>query len=270
VLRYWHLRRLEPPGPLVDNMAWDSSFREAGLDELCALVGHYVHTTPLAVRPPLELSHVIERALDDARQVRLWTTTACAARQYRAPRCNQYDIPATALWPEMPLRLRGGGWRKGSHARYQYLLRIWQILETRRVASVVLRGLGHWARTARPSFAHRSDTPLVPLVFGQLSAARAMFRIWQPRRPLNLMLDNDGPCPDAVPLRLLLQQCRINGPDPKMNWKANLPWYLHYSTAGWAETLIYLRATQGVRPPPGLFGPETRGLRDQGPSPTLD
>jgi hypothetical protein len=55
-------------------------------------------------------------------------------------------------------------------------------------------------------------------------------------------------CPtDLVALPLLLHQTKTSS---GADWKASAPWFAHFNTAGWCETLLYVRAQQPVDPTP--------------------
>jgi hypothetical protein len=263
VLRYWHIRHLEAPGPLLDGKLWEQGFKHAGLESRCQEVAEFVASNPTVVRPREEISELISTVLLEARQVRLWTTTACITRQM-GPGTSLNPVTgrhAARLWPSMPFKRATQGWlaEKGMLGG---LLGYWVRIRTLQSWSTVPSMLHQW----RLSMIWRSKRVLTipesPVVFS-CACTPALAQLWGEKVEVlkrygvgNLQYALDAKPASAVPLYILF---RMGG----VNWKHNAAWYQHHGTAGWAETMLYLRVQQEVRPPDMMIERQLAGPEEQ-------
>jgi site-specific DNA-cytosine methylase/exonuclease III len=227
-LRYWHMRRLLPSGVPTSTHPekdWDTAWSRQGLDKYCAAVQEFVERSSWVLDGD-QLQARIEKVTAEARQFRLWATTACYTRQYKEAALDEDGRPVPRLCPRMPLRARGTGWKRDHAPCLEYIARVW-------LWCVVATRVHHWRRSADEAAGRRDGLWPEP---GQedLGVAAVLGSMWGADTPLQ-----------KVAVRLLLRTCKP--PGQCLNWKGSLPWYLHRSTAGWAETMLYIRMQQPMR-----------------------
>ncbi len=222
VARYWHIRNMASPGTLVHPEHWEHCFDTPQVSRLCELTKDYaLHTD--TVLSGNALYNRIDHVLADARQIRLWTTTACYPRKYRqTPRDPSTERPLIKLWPKMPMKSRLPG---GLPAMLAQLVAT--VLRRRLLLGYVA---SWWSRSHNLGPFHESSRQ------GAYSTASLLYSSWGASSPTDLA---------ALPL-LLYQTKTSSGAD----WKASAPWFAHFNTAGWCETLLYVRVQQPVDPTP--------------------
>jgi len=226
LLRYWHVRHLRVSGALrADN--WPSLFRTHGLEGYCEAVDEVAQSWP-AVQTGEELQPRISSVVAEAWQFRIWSTTACCPRRYLPlPRRDERVVPR--LCPGLPMRTKGHGWIRDTLVGSRYVLEMLRQWLQQKTREAVLQ----WRLNQSPDERR-------PAVCSRYMVSHVMRETWELQTPA-----------DGLAVEALLRQCRqADGFD----WDRNRPWRVHRATAGWAETMVYVRSVS-VQDPPAPLAP---------------